>query len=91
MTVNSLETLLKDPHLEATGFWQVMEHASEARCGCHGIRPSYAKTPGSIRRLPPRRRAQPGSAARGRVRCRRDRRLAGHRSHTLRVLEEVTQ
>ena len=34
-----------------------------------------------------RRRAQPGSAARGRVRRRRDRRAAGHRSHPLGVLE----
>jgi len=54
MTVNSLETLLKDPHLEATGFWQIMEHASEGTLRMPGIPASYAKTPGSIRRLPPR-------------------------------------
>jgi crotonobetainyl-CoA:carnitine CoA-transferase CaiB-like acyl-CoA transferase len=54
MTVNSLETLLRDPHLEATGFWQVMEHPSEGTLRMPGIPASYAKTPGSIRRLPPR-------------------------------------
>jgi crotonobetainyl-CoA:carnitine CoA-transferase CaiB-like acyl-CoA transferase len=54
MTVNSLETLLQDPHLEATGFWQIMEHASEGTLRMPGIPASYAKTPGSIRRLPPR-------------------------------------
>ena len=54
MTVNSLETLLKDPHLEATGFWQVMEHSSEGTMRLPGIPATYGKTPGSIRRLPPR-------------------------------------
>ncbi len=54
MTVNSLETLLRDPHLEATGFWQVMEHASEGTMRLPGIPAAYGRTPGSIRRLPPR-------------------------------------
>jgi crotonobetainyl-CoA:carnitine CoA-transferase CaiB-like acyl-CoA transferase len=44
----------QDPHLEATGFWQIMEHASEGTLRMPGIPASYAKTPGSIRRLPPR-------------------------------------
>ena len=54
MTVNSLETLLQDPHLEATGFWQVMEHASEGTMRLPGIPAHYTKTPATIRRLPPR-------------------------------------
>ncbi|MGH2357812.1 MAG: CaiB/BaiF CoA transferase family protein [Candidatus Limnocylindria bacterium] len=54
MIVNSLETLLRDPQLEATGFWQTLEHSSEGTLRMPGIPTTYAKTPGSIRRLPPR-------------------------------------
>jgi crotonobetainyl-CoA:carnitine CoA-transferase CaiB-like acyl-CoA transferase len=54
MTVNSLESLLTDPHLEATGFWQVMEHPTEGTLRLPGIPAAYSKTPASIRRLPPR-------------------------------------
>jgi crotonobetainyl-CoA:carnitine CoA-transferase CaiB-like acyl-CoA transferase len=52
--VNSLETLLHDPQLEATGFWQVVEHPSEGTLRLPGIPATYSKTPGTIRRLPPR-------------------------------------
>jgi crotonobetainyl-CoA:carnitine CoA-transferase CaiB-like acyl-CoA transferase len=54
MIVNSLEGLLQDPHLEATGFWQVVEHPSEGTMRLPGIPAAYSKTPGEIRRLPPR-------------------------------------
>jgi crotonobetainyl-CoA:carnitine CoA-transferase CaiB-like acyl-CoA transferase len=54
MIVNSLESLLHDPHLEATGFWQVMEHPSEGTLRLPGIPATYSRTPASIRRLPPR-------------------------------------
>jgi crotonobetainyl-CoA:carnitine CoA-transferase CaiB-like acyl-CoA transferase len=54
MIVNSLESLLRDPHLEATGFWQVVEHPSEGTMRLPGIPAAYSKTPGDIRRLPPR-------------------------------------
>ena len=54
MTVNSLETLLRDPQLEATGFWQTREHPSEGTVRMPGIPTTYGKTPGDIRRLPPR-------------------------------------
>jgi crotonobetainyl-CoA:carnitine CoA-transferase CaiB-like acyl-CoA transferase len=54
MTVNSLETLLRDPHLEATGFWQLVEHPSEGGMRLPGIPAAYSKTPADIRRLPPR-------------------------------------
>ena len=54
MIVNSLETLLRDPQLEATGFWQLVEHPSEGTVRLPGIPATYSKTPGNIRRLPPR-------------------------------------
>jgi crotonobetainyl-CoA:carnitine CoA-transferase CaiB-like acyl-CoA transferase len=54
MVVNSLETLLHDPQLEATGFWQVVEHPTEGTMRLPGIPATYGKTPGTIRRLPPR-------------------------------------
>jgi crotonobetainyl-CoA:carnitine CoA-transferase CaiB-like acyl-CoA transferase len=54
MIVNSLETLLHDPQLEATGFWQLAEHPSEGTMRLPGIPATYSKTPGAIRRLPPR-------------------------------------
>jgi crotonobetainyl-CoA:carnitine CoA-transferase CaiB-like acyl-CoA transferase len=54
MTVNSLEALLHDPHLEAVGFWQLVEHPTEGRLRLPGIPARYGTTPGTIRRLPPR-------------------------------------
>jgi crotonobetainyl-CoA:carnitine CoA-transferase CaiB-like acyl-CoA transferase len=54
MTVNSLESLLRDPHLEAVGFWQIVEHPTEGTLRLPGIPAVYGKTPGAIRRLPPR-------------------------------------
>jgi len=54
MSVNSLESLLHDPHLEAVGFWQTVEHPTEGTMRLPGIPVTYSKTPGAIRRLPPR-------------------------------------
>ncbi|MGH7356781.1 MAG: CaiB/BaiF CoA transferase family protein [Candidatus Rokuibacteriota bacterium] len=54
MSVNSLESLLRDPHLEAVGFWQIVEHPSEGTLRLPGIPAAYSKTPAGIRRLPPR-------------------------------------
>jgi len=54
MTVNSLESLLRDPHLDAVGFWQIVEHPTEGTLRLPGIPAVYGKTPGAIRRLPPR-------------------------------------
>jgi crotonobetainyl-CoA:carnitine CoA-transferase CaiB-like acyl-CoA transferase len=54
MVVNTLESLLRDPHLEATGFWQTLEHPSEGTLRLPGLPAVYSKTPGAIRRLPPR-------------------------------------
>jgi crotonobetainyl-CoA:carnitine CoA-transferase CaiB-like acyl-CoA transferase len=54
MTVNSLDTLLRDPHLEAIGFWKVVEHPTEGTMRLPGIPASYSRTPADVRRLPPR-------------------------------------
>jgi crotonobetainyl-CoA:carnitine CoA-transferase CaiB-like acyl-CoA transferase len=54
MTVNTLESLLRDPHLDAVGFWQIVEHPTEGTLRLPGIPATYSKTPGAIRRLPPR-------------------------------------
>jgi crotonobetainyl-CoA:carnitine CoA-transferase CaiB-like acyl-CoA transferase len=54
MIVNSLESLLTDPHLEATGFWQIVNHPTEGTLRMPGIPATYSRTPADIRRLPPR-------------------------------------
>jgi crotonobetainyl-CoA:carnitine CoA-transferase CaiB-like acyl-CoA transferase len=52
--VNSLEDLLADPQLEATGFWKVVDHPSEGKIRMPDIPPRFSKTPPEIRRLQPR-------------------------------------
>ena len=52
--VNTLEDLLKDEQLNATGFWQELEHPSEGKIRVPGIPPKFSRTPASIRRLQPR-------------------------------------
>lgn len=52
--VRSLDDLLDDEHLVATGFWQVVEHPTEGRLRMPGIPTTFSETPGSIRRPPPR-------------------------------------
>ena len=54
MVVNTLESLLTDPQLAATGFWQIVEHPSEGTLRMPGIPATFGRTPGSIRRLQPR-------------------------------------
>jgi crotonobetainyl-CoA:carnitine CoA-transferase CaiB-like acyl-CoA transferase len=54
MSVNTLESLLHDPHLEKVGFWQAVEHPTEGPMRLPGLPATYGKTPGAIRRLPPR-------------------------------------
>ncbi|OLD76085.1 MAG: hypothetical protein AUG87_10310 [Candidatus Rokubacteria bacterium 13_1_20CM_4_70_14] len=49
-----VETLLTDPQLEATGFWQIVDHPSEGTLRLPAIPTTYSRTPGEIRRLPPR-------------------------------------
>lgn len=54
MVVNTLDTLLHDPQLEATGFWKVLEHPTEGLLRVPDVPTSFSATPGEIRRLPPR-------------------------------------
>ncbi|HUN52133.1 MAG TPA: CoA transferase [Candidatus Sulfotelmatobacter sp.] len=52
--VNTLEDLLEDAQLAATGFWQEVDHPTEGRLRMPGIPPTFSRTPGEIRRLQPR-------------------------------------
>ncbi len=54
MVVNTLETLLTDPQLEATGFWKIVEHPTEGTLRLPDIPATYSRTPGEVRRLQPR-------------------------------------
>ena len=54
MVVNSLDDLIDDPHLAETGFWTMVDHPSEGRLRMPGVPTTFSRTPGSIRRLPPR-------------------------------------
>jgi crotonobetainyl-CoA:carnitine CoA-transferase CaiB-like acyl-CoA transferase len=54
MVVKSLDDLLTDEHLQAVGFWQTLEHPTEGRLKMAGVPATFSKTPGSIRRYPPR-------------------------------------
>ena len=54
MVVNSLDELIDDPHLVATGFWQEMDHPTEGRLRMSSPPMNFAATPASIRRHAPR-------------------------------------
>ncbi len=54
MTVCALEDLFSDPQLEASGFWQFLDHPSEGRMRVPGVPTRFAASPGSVRRLAPR-------------------------------------
>lgn len=51
--VNSVEDLIEDPHLNATGFWHRVDHPTEGALRMTGIPIRYSRTPGSIRRHAP--------------------------------------
>lgn len=51
--VNSIDDLIADPHLAATGFWHSIDHPSEGRLRMPGIPVRFSATPGSIRRHAP--------------------------------------
>lgn len=53
--VNRLEDLAEDPHLKAVGFFQDFDHPSEGRIRETRISAQWSETPGSIRRLAPRK------------------------------------
>ncbi len=52
--LNDLEDLLDDPHLTATGFWQMQDHAHEGRLRLPANPIELAASPAGIRLLPPR-------------------------------------
>ena len=52
--VQDLEELLEDPHLAATGFWEMHRHPSEGMLRLPASPLGLQVTPPSIRRLPPR-------------------------------------
>ncbi|MBM4196631.1 MAG: CoA transferase [Gammaproteobacteria bacterium] len=54
IVVNSLEGLVHDPHLEAVGFWQEVEHPTEGRLRMTRFPMTFSATPTDVRRLQPR-------------------------------------
>jgi crotonobetainyl-CoA:carnitine CoA-transferase CaiB-like acyl-CoA transferase len=54
MVVNSLDDLIDDPHLVATGFWQEFDHPTEGRMRSSKPPMNFSATPASIRRQAPR-------------------------------------
>jgi crotonobetainyl-CoA:carnitine CoA-transferase CaiB-like acyl-CoA transferase len=52
--VNTLDSLLTDPQLGATGFWHVVDHPTEGKLRMPDIPPRFSRTPPEIRRLQPR-------------------------------------
>ncbi len=52
--VNTLDDLFVDPQLNATGYWQDVEHPTEGRLRLPGIAPRFSKTKPEITRLQPR-------------------------------------
>jgi len=52
--VNTLDSILTDPQLEATGFWKTIDHPSEGPLRTPDIPATYSRTPGDIRRHQPR-------------------------------------
>ena len=54
IVVNSLEGLAHDPHLEAVGFWQEVEHPTEGRLRMTRFPMTFSETPADVRRLQPR-------------------------------------
>ncbi len=54
MTVHSMESLVDDPHLEAVGFFDWMDHPTEGKIRTMAPAGSYSETPLSVRRPAPR-------------------------------------
>lgn len=51
--VNTPESLFEDPHLQATGFFQRVEHPTEGPLTACGIPVRFSRTPGAIQRAAP--------------------------------------
>jgi len=51
--VQSLDELIDDPHLAATGFWKTVDHPTEGTLRMPGIPVTFSDTPGTVRRHAP--------------------------------------
>ena len=47
--VNTLEDLLEDEQLKATGYWEEIDHPTEGRLRSPGIAPRFSRTPPEVR------------------------------------------
>ncbi|MDD9983388.1 MAG: CoA transferase [Gammaproteobacteria bacterium] len=54
MPVNQPDDLVEDPHLAATDFWQTVAHSDLGTLRFPDIPARFSKTPGAIRRVPPK-------------------------------------
>ena len=54
MPVNRPDDLIDDPHLAATGFWRTVDHPDLGTLRFPDIPARFSKTPGAIRRVPPK-------------------------------------
>lgn len=52
-TVNSIDALLTDPHLQAVGFWREVEHPTEGTIRQAGFPVGFSATPADVRRHAP--------------------------------------
>lgn len=53
MPMNSFESVLEDPHLAATGFFQEVDHPTEGRIRQMAVPASFSRTPAEPQRLAP--------------------------------------
>ena len=54
MRLNTLDSLYKDPHLAAVGFFETVEHPSQGALNLMGHASTWSESPPSTRRLAPR-------------------------------------
>jgi crotonobetainyl-CoA:carnitine CoA-transferase CaiB-like acyl-CoA transferase len=52
--VNTLDGLVSDPHLQAVGFWQELDHPTEGRLRMTRFPMTFSETPADVRRPQPR-------------------------------------
>jgi crotonobetainyl-CoA:carnitine CoA-transferase CaiB-like acyl-CoA transferase len=54
IVVNTLEGLSRDPHLQAVGFWQELDHPTEGKLRMTRFPMTFSETPADVRRPQPR-------------------------------------
>ncbi len=54
MPVHSVESLMEDPHLKATGFFQSLDHPTEGRIRSMAVPSTWSKSQPAVTRLAPR-------------------------------------